>query len=134
MQQEQELIPTSPSDSAVGFPTLKTIWDDQYCQKCNVGNEEGWECLCCGQQFKPVHHTRACVHHTKIPKEGIAVCTAVIPEIEFKRYIDLWSCSRKRKAELTVVKMTITEDKEERLSAAMNRLPKRVQQETKDVF
>jgi hypothetical protein len=87
MQQEQELNPTSPSDSAVGFPTLKTIWDDQYCQKCNVGNEKGWECLCCGQQFKPVQYTRACAHYSMIPKEGIAVWTAVITEIEFKRYI-----------------------------------------------
>jgi hypothetical protein len=90
MQQEQQLDPTLPSESAVGFPPLKTIWDDQYCQKCNVGNEKGWKCLRCGQQFKPVHHTQACAHYAKIPKEGIAICTTAIPDIEFKRYIDLW--------------------------------------------
>ena len=122
MQQEQQLDPTSPSEWAVGFPPLKTIWDDQYCQKGNVGNEKGWECLCCGQQFKPVHHTRACAHYAKITKEGIAICTAAIPYLEFKRYIDLWSCSQKRKTELTMVKMTITRDKEERLCTATNRL------------
>ena len=121
-QQEQELNPTSPSDLAVRFPTLKTIWYDHYYQKCNVGNEKGWECLRCGQQFKPVHHTRACAHYAKIPKEGIAICTAAIPDIEFKRYIDLRCRSRKRKLELTMVKMTITEDNEERLCTATNHL------------
>jgi hypothetical protein len=122
MWQEQKLDPTSPSDSAAGFPPLKTIWEDHYCQKCNVGNKKGWECLHCGQQFKPVHHARACAHYAKIPKEGVAVCTTAIPEVEFKRYIDLWSRSQKRKTELTMVKMIITKDKEERLSTVTNRL------------
>jgi hypothetical protein len=105
---EEESNPPSPCDLAVGFPPLK--------------NDKGWECLRCGQQFKPVHHTRACAHYAKIPKEGISVCTAVIPELEYKRYVDLWSRSRKRKTELTMVKMTITEDKEDRLSTATTRL------------
>jgi late competence protein required for DNA uptake (superfamily II DNA/RNA helicase) len=122
MLQEQQLNLTSPSDSAAGFPPLKTIWEDLYCQKCNVGNKNGRERLRCGQQFKPVHHTWACAHYAKIPKEGIAACTAAILELEFKRYIVLWSCSGKRKTELMMVKMIITEDKGERLSTAMKRL------------
>lgn len=79
---------------------------------------KGWECLHCGQQFKPVHHTWACAHYVNITKEGIAICTTAILEFEFKRYTDLWSCSQKRKTELMMVMMIITKDKEERLSMA----------------
>jgi hypothetical protein len=43
---------------------------------------------------------------------------AQIPEIEFKRYVDLWSLSRKRRTEIKMVSMTITDDKEEQLETA----------------
>lgn len=51
-----------------------------------------------------------------------ALCTAVIPEMEFKRYVDLWSTSRKRKTKLIKMTMTITADKEERLEMATKQL------------
>ena len=69
-----------------------------------------------------MHHTRACAHYAKIPNKGIKVHDAVIPDFEFKRYLDLWNHGRKRKTELTMVKMTITEDKEEKLINATGHL------------
>ena len=104
------------------FPALNKIWDDQYCQKCDVGGIAGRECLCCGEKFKSVHHTHAVAHYAKIPNCGIQVCTAAIPEMEFKQYVNLRSASCKRKTELTMVKMTITEEKEEGLNTASKQL------------
>ena len=43
---------------------------------------------------------------------------AQIPEIEFERYVDVWSLSCKRRTELKMVSMTITGDKEEQLETA----------------
>lgn len=113
------LAPLAP---AAQFPALKTIWEDQYCQQCQVGNDKGWECLRCGRQFKPVHHTRAIAHYAKIPNQGVKVCTSVIPDHEFQRYINLWNRTKKRKTELTMVRMTITEDKEDKLASSTDRL------------
>ena len=112
----------TPPAGAAQFPALKTIWEDQYCQQCQVGNDKGWECLRCGRQFKPVHHTRAVAHYAKIPNQGIKVCTSDIPHHEFQRYVNLWNHSKRRKTELTMVKMTITEDKEDKLSSSTEKL------------
>jgi hypothetical protein len=123
--------PSSDDDAAIAvpvaepvaaFPTLSKIWDDQYCEKCDVGGSAGWKCLRCGESFKPVHHTRAVAHFAKIPAQGVQVCSAQIPELEYKRYVDLWTVTRKRKTEIKMVSMTITEDKEERLETASKRL------------
>jgi hypothetical protein len=110
------------AEPVAAFPTLSKIWDDQYCEKCDVGGSAGWKCLCCGKSFKPVHHTQAVAHFVKIPAQGVQVCTAQIPEIEFKRYVDLWSLSCKRRTEIKMVSMTINEDKEEQLEMASKRL------------
>jgi len=71
----------TPPAGAAQFLVLKTIWEDQYCQQCQVGNDKGWECLRCGRQFKPVHHTRAVDHYAKIPNQGIKVCTSDVPHM-----------------------------------------------------
>ena len=33
----------TPPAPAAQFPALKTIWEDQYCQQCQVDNDMGWE-------------------------------------------------------------------------------------------
>jgi hypothetical protein len=87
------------------FLALNKIWDNQYCRKCYVGGIDGWQCLRYGEQFKPVHHTRVVTHFAKIPNRGIQVCSAAIPEMELKGYVDLWTICCKRKTELTMAKI-----------------------------
>jgi hypothetical protein len=121
MQQEQQLDPTSPSESAAGFPPLKTIWDDQYCQKCNVGNEKGVgvSLLRAAVQASPSYLGMCPLcEDSKGRHCHLYRCYSGLRVQEI--HIDLWSHSQERMNELMMVKMAITEDKEERVSMATN--------------
>ena len=62
------------------------------------------------------------MHFAKIPNQGVALCSALIPEFEFKRYADLWESTKKRKLEMTYMHVSILEDKEEQLSSLAEKL------------
>jgi hypothetical protein len=103
---------------AAGLSPLKKIWDDQFCNQCIVDNVPGWECLRCGKKFKPCHHTRAVAHFAKIPNQGVALCSSLISDFEFKRYVELWENTKKRKLEMTYMRVSIMEDKEDKLTSS----------------
>ena len=102
-----ELVIASPSSSittsstASEAPTidltadtqspLKRIWDDSHIVKTLVDGKECWECKWCSKVFKPRHATRVLWHLMKIPGNGIVVCNAIIPELNLKRYVDLYT-------------------------------------------
>ena len=58
------------------------------------------------------------MHFAKIPNQQVALCNALIPELEFKSYVDLWKSTKKRKMELTYMQISILEHKEDRLSSS----------------
>lgn len=61
--------------------------------KCTVTkkgvDKDGWNCAWCGDDFVPVHATRAVTHVLKIRNEGIAICKAAIPDANRERYLAL---------------------------------------------
>ncbi len=117
--------------AAAGMPALRRIWDDHYCKKCMVDGVDGWECLRCGMKHKPVHHTRACAHFAKMPNEGVKVCTAEIPNVEFRRYLDLWQQIKSKKGGSIKTKLSISETKEYHLDTAVEQLMETKKKRTK---
>ena len=107
---------------AARLSPLKKIWDNQFCYQYIVDNVPGWECLRCGKKFKPCHHTRAVAHFTKIPNQGVSLCNALIPDHKFRRYVDLWESTKKRKLEMTYMRVSIMEDKEDKLTSSAEKL------------
>jgi hypothetical protein len=61
-------------------------------------------------------------HFAKIPNQGVSLCSALIPELEFKRYVDLWESTKKRKVEMTYMRFSIMEDKEDKVSSSAEKL------------
>ena len=71
------------------LPPLKTIFDCDMIQKGVVVNDNdkvGWHCLWCGNNFFPVHATRALFHVLKIKQGGIAICSGEVDEAHLQRY------------------------------------------------
>ena len=80
-----------------------------------------------GSAYVVVGNSSRCTIHVPLPTMPrflikVKVCTSVIPDHEFQRYINLWNRTKKRKTELTMVRMTITEDKEDKLASSTDRL------------
>jgi hypothetical protein len=59
----------------------------------------------------------------KIPNQGVLLCNALIPELEFKHYVNLWESTKKRKMELTLTYMQVSIlEEEEKLSSSTEKL------------
>jgi hypothetical protein len=52
----------------------------------NDNDKVGWRCLWCGNNFFPVHATRALFHVLKMKQGGIAICNGVVDEAHLQRY------------------------------------------------
>jgi hypothetical protein len=48
----------------------------------------------------------------------VALCSSLIPDFEFKRYVELWENTKKRKLEMTYMRVSIMEDKEDKLTSS----------------
>ena len=81
------------SDIVIPPPPLRNIWECKMITKCTVTkkgvDKEGWNCAWCGEDFVPVHATRAVTHVLKIRNEGIAICKAAIPDENREPYLEL---------------------------------------------
>jgi len=74
---------------SLALPPLKTIFDCDMIEKGVVINDNdkvGWRCLWCGNNFFPVHATRALFHVLKMKQGGIAICNGVVDEAHLQRY------------------------------------------------
>ena len=54
----------------------------------------------------------------KIPNQGVSLCSSLSPDFEFKRYVELWESMKKRKLEMTYMRVSIMEDKEDKLTSS----------------
>ena len=88
--------PANPSERAIA--PLRSIFDCEYIVACVVNNgKDGWKCWWCNKIFSLIHAMRALSHVLKIQKNGIEICKAVIPEINKKKYSDLYQVNMEQK-------------------------------------